>query len=146
MGYSGYVQKICGNGHYTETDAYDDYSFGYDDDFNPICSKLIDGQKCKAKFVWSNSVDTTNAGYEGHETDNRIDIERYRKTDKVLKVCDHCNHAELTSDATYSVPQGTDCNDAELINSETYDVPQGMGHNFGLNNSFEENYEEDNIG
>jgi len=44
MSYEGYVQAICANGHLNEYSRY----------CVPTC---VD---CKAKLVWSNSVDQTN--------------------------------------------------------------------------------------
>jgi hypothetical protein len=55
MGYSGYQQVLCDNGHYFIYDAYEwDFFGGECDDWK--CSI------CGAGLGWENSVNTTNEG------------------------------------------------------------------------------------
>ena len=50
MGYTGYSQYLCQDGHLSEVDATYEY---YSGDENEGC-------RCGQRIVWENSVDTTN--------------------------------------------------------------------------------------
>jgi hypothetical protein len=53
MGYSGFTELLCLNGHYSGHDAYDDTP--------PAC-------RCGAAFRYSHGVDQTNGYDESHES------------------------------------------------------------------------------
>lgn len=113
MGYSGYTQYLCTQGHKTTIDCWDDTP--------KHCSH------CKESFVWRNAIDTTNGSYctagwyEGVETtlygvlictgcedcvDGRIDgyVEFETISDNVLKTCPCCDYVREIEPARFKIP------------------------------------------
>lgn len=90
MGYSGYVQLLCKNGHYDAFDVYDNYD---------VCLT------CGESHVWKNNVDTTNGSFD--DEDNRIDGKVELEIDKheEFAECDKCHHKELVNTRTYKIPK-----------------------------------------
>lgn len=93
MGYSGYTQFLCKNGHYYAEDAY-----------------LISPEvcpDCQEPFVWSNSVNTTNGEFDGGN--RRIDGFVTLEIDKYAEFveCDKCHHSKEVKVQTYKIPKET---------------------------------------
>lgn len=83
MGYSGYTQAVCKNGHYTETDYLDDDE------------KCVD---CQEEFMWSHHVNMTN----GDEI--RINIESdFVVQPAKFEVC-NLGYGHHTTKAIYRAP------------------------------------------
>lgn len=91
MGYSGYIQYLCSNGHYTTKDLYGrQYGSCY---------------RCKQSFVWENCVDTTNGSYDnsGNRIDNYVELEQ--NNSPVFETCPHCDNTKTVQEETYIIPK-----------------------------------------
>lgn len=86
MSYEGYIQAICANGHLNEYSRY----------CAPTC---VD---CKAKLVWSNSVDQTNNPCDGVIPDD--EFAKFELTPERVQTCPTCGNAVHVTPATYRVP------------------------------------------
>jgi len=99
MGYEGYEQLLCENGHYSTADAYES-----------IDQKTWQCEVCGARLAWWNAVDETNGSFDvdesGQETDVRIDGYVELEIDKpaVTETCTQCNHVKELQEETYKIP------------------------------------------
>lgn len=93
MSYEGREQYLCENGHYTVLDALSE-----DND-------LTECPVCRARIVWSNSVDDTNCEAEGYVTLETKTVAEY-------ETCPTCRVCRMVKPATYVVP------------------PVGVGHHY----------------
>lgn len=78
MSYEGYVQKICGNGHYFRVDAYDDCSGPWADGEKPGADNC---PVCGKEAVWRNSVDETNGENYGFIDLTPYEIHPHKRTE-----------------------------------------------------------------
>lgn len=100
MSYSGYVQKLCKNGHLSSHDTYE-----YKEE-NCYCGQ---------PYVWSNNVDTTNGSYcyecgsKGCKWCNngRIDgyIELEVEEDAKFEKCECCGNNKQVAPVKYKIPK-----------------------------------------
>ena len=103
MGWDGYQQNICANGHSGDSSGDDGLYYSSNEE-DIKCH-------CGAKYIWWNLVDTTNGSFnvdaEGNETSERIDgfVELEQLTAAVTEVCS-LGHVHVTQAATYKIPEG----------------------------------------
>jgi hypothetical protein len=90
MSYEGHVQLLCGKGHLTIKDAYED-CLEPDRQSHHICC-------CGELFVWCHSVDDTNC--DGENAILEI------STPEVREKCDHCGHVTIKEEERYKIPKG----------------------------------------
>ena len=95
MGYEGYTQYICGNGHYFTENCYSE-TFGPN---TPPCPW------CGESWTWRNGVDETN-GTHDPDTGERIDgyVELEVVEPPTFCRCDKCDNSHIVKQATYRVP------------------------------------------
>jgi hypothetical protein len=95
MGWSGYQQNLCANGH---------LFFGGEDD-GPYFDNDPIKCSCGAPTVWWNLVDTTNGSFRnGKRIDGEVKLEKLSEAE--VKVCDlGCSH--IIKEATYKLPDPT---------------------------------------
>jgi hypothetical protein len=87
MGFSGYYQILCYNGHYREEDVYTSMHDG-----KSVCNI------CKAPDDWSNLVDDTNGDRVGRvelEEDSHLDISSFSKEEVANGVCEKVLSAKV---------------------------------------------------
>ncbi len=87
MGYQGYEQILCKNGHYYQVDCYE---WGFSDGWK--CSV------CGAGVGWFYAVDQTNGPGEP------FDLFPYLEVPAVLKTCLTCEHKEMATPDVYNIP------------------------------------------
>lgn len=91
MGYSGYVEYLCENGHYFYADALDEaYS-----------NKQKTCHICGQDPVWYNCVDQTNDNPPGF-TEFKV------KTPAEYSSCKECGHSRRIKEETYHIPTEED--------------------------------------
>lgn len=89
MGYRGYQQNICENGHYSTTESY-----MFSDEICPIC---------QGEIAWCNLVDCTNPPGPQGEIPMGI-LQQFIIKEGVDKTCPTCHHSEEISPAIYRIP------------------------------------------
>lgn len=104
MGYSGYDQILCVNGHYDERDAFE-YT-----EFEGNHNDVWKCPTCGEKAVWWNGVNTTNGSFEydpeaGVEVciDGHINLEIKKLSDTCT--CNKCGCVHTLETVTYEVPE-----------------------------------------
>ncbi len=98
MGYSGYSQFWCKDGHYWEINCYVLPNLMYEEPIKQKCPI------CKKKEVFENMVDLTNGSW-GDDAE-RIDgyIKPKPKEINVLR-CPKCNKKHICGCSTYKIPK-----------------------------------------
>ena len=96
MGYSGYDQVLCQNGHAFCVDVYDQSGFGYP--YSSVTPQTWKCPVCEAGVTWWSSVDTTN--------DEGDPVRLVLHTERQMCTCADCGHEHEAVPATYKIPLG----------------------------------------
>jgi len=96
MSYEGRIVYLCENGHRYMQDCYD---------ANKKCPF------CKAKSIWSHSIDDTND--EAHGTISEEDWDNFILHREKSEVCECCGHETIIAPAVYRVPSPDEVREIE---------------------------------
>lgn len=96
MGYSGYDQVLCQNGHEHIIDAHD--PSGFATEWTDTTPKSWTCPVCGAGVAWYHSVDTTN--------DEGNPAHLVQHTKRQMCTCGSCGHEHVAVPATYKIPLG----------------------------------------
>lgn len=131
MGFSGYDQILCLNGHKSSADCYEETNFD-----GPEVAEWYEGVeypmpshwtcRCGAKAAWWNQVNTTNGSL----------CETYDEEGTWVAECGGCEycengridgHVELEIDKP-AVTQVCNLGHEHVIEEQTYKIPKDKGH------------------